>query len=243
MRVRVGTSGFSYPEWVGTFYPEDLPQDGWLPHYASRLGAVEINNSFYRVPRSAVVEGWRDAVGADFRIVLKVTRRVTHFARLKPEADEAMHWMWRATAKLAERRGPMLFQLPPNMKADLERLDTFLGRLPDEATAAFEFRHPSWEEAGVADVLARHGAALCVADGVDDGPPADEDGAPPPDAPLPRTAAFGYLRLRRPDYDDAALDAWAARVRAAGWDEVYAFFKHEEAGAGPALAARFAARF
>jgi uncharacterized protein YecE (DUF72 family) len=235
MLLRVGTSGYAYPEWVGPFYPEDLPHDDWLRYYATRLGAVEINNSFYRVPRTSVVEGWRDAVGDDFRIVLKVTRRVTHFARLKPGSQETMGWMWRAAEALGERRGPLLFQLPPNMRADLERLDAFLGGLPGEARPAFEFRHASWAEAGVADVLARHGAAWCM---TDDGP-----GALPADAPLPRTAPFGYLRLRRQGYDEATLDAWAERVRAAGWDECYAFFKHEDEGAGPALAARFAERF
>jgi len=235
MRLYTGTSGFSYPAWVGSFYPEDLPEDRWLHHYAGKLRAVEINNSFYRVPRSSVIESWRDAVDDDFRIVLKASRRVTHFARLKETADEAMHWVWRAAQKLDSKRGPLLFQLPPNMMADVERLDAFLGRQPDELRAAFEFRHPSWLEPGAADevraVLTARGAALCIAD----------DGKSDVEPNLAPTAPFAYLRLRRPEYDDVVLEGWAAALAQAELDEAFVFFKHEDAGAGPALAARFAA--
>ena len=231
-RLRVGTSGYSYPEWVGPFYPEDLPKDRWLSYYAGRLGAVEINNSFYRVPRSAVVEGWAAAVPEDFRIVLKVTRRVTHFTRLKETADEPMHWMARAARKLGDRRGPLLFQLPPNFKADPERLRAFLERLDDDLCPAFEFRHASWQDEEIQEILSRAGAALCLA---------DEEGEPPPE--LPRTVDFGYLRLRRPAYSEAELDAWCDRIRAAGWAEAYVFFKHEDEGAGPRLAEAFRERF
>ena len=235
MRVRVGTSGFSYPEWVGRFYPAELPQDDWLSFYAARLGAVEINNSFYRVPRSHVVEGWRDAVPADFRIILKVTRRVTHFSRLAASAADPMAWMWRAAEVLGERGGPLLFQLPPNLRADVERLRAFLGGLAElapTARAAFEFRNPSWTEPDVARVLRDHGAALVLTDDL-----LDEA------APLPVTAPFGYLRLRREAYSREDLDRWAERLRATGWDEAYVFFKHEDDGTGPALAADFAGRF
>jgi len=232
VRLYVGTSGFSYPEWVGPFYPPDLASDGWLAFYSERLSAVEINNSFYRIPRTSVVAGWAATVPPEFRIVLKVTRRVTHFARLKEDADESMGFMWHAAEALGERRGPLLFQLPPNLKAEPERLTAFLGRLPPGARPAFEFRHASWATEEVAELLRAHQAALCLA---------DVEGLP--DGPLPVTARFGYLRMRRPAYTPEELDAAARRVRDTGWEEAYVFFKHEDAGAGPALAADFRERF
>jgi uncharacterized protein YecE (DUF72 family) len=232
MRAYVGTSGFSYPEWVGPFYPEDLPEDEWLSYYAARLTTVEINNSFYRVPKTSVVEGWAARVPADFRIVLKVTRRVTHFARLAEAAAESMAYMWSAAQALGERRGPLLFQLPPNLRAEPARLEAFLGALPEGARhAAFEFRHASWRAPEISALLARHGAALCFAD-------AEED----PGLPMPNGVPFGYLRLRRPGYGEAELDRLAVAVRAAGWESVFAFFKHEDAGAGAALAQAFRTR-
>jgi uncharacterized protein YecE (DUF72 family) len=232
VQLYVGTSGFSYDGWVGPFYPADLPAGDRLAYYATRLSAVEINNSFYRIPTTEVVEGWAESVPPAFRIVLKVSRRVTHFGRLGETAEEPMQWMLRAAEALGERRGPLLCQLPPNLRADPARLAAFLGRLPPGAEVAFEFRHASWQTPEVADVLRAHGAALCLSD----------EHEPLP-AELPRTAPFGYLRLRRAEYAPADLDRAAAAVRAAAWERAFVFFKHEDAGVGPALAADFRTRF
>ena len=232
MDLYVGTSGYSYPEWVGPFYPKELKKGDWLAFYAERLSAVEINNSFYRVPQTSVVEKWAESVPKDFRFVLKVTRRVTHFSRLKETAEEPMQWMWTAAQSLGARRGPLLFQLPPNFKADVERLRAFLGGLDDDARPAFEFRNSSWNTDEITSILGEHGACLVVADTGDSDPP-----------PIVATAPFGYLRLRRPSYTAEELDAWVAAIRETGWKEVHVFFKHEDAGAGPAFAADFRARF
>ncbi len=232
MKLRVGTSGYSYKEWKGPFYPEDLAAAGFLAYYATRLNAVEINNTFYRIPKTSVVEHWAEQVPDDFVFVLKASRRVTHFARLKESADEPLSFVWQAAQTLGANGGPILFQLPPTMRKSADRLRAFCGRLPDGLRAVFEFRHASWFDDEVHAILADRGAALCVADGV-------EGGAPE----LVSTADFGYLRLRRPDYGAADLDAWAEKVRAQPWREVHVFFKHEDAGAGPRMAEDFAARF
>jgi uncharacterized protein YecE (DUF72 family) len=187
---------------------------------------VEINNTFYRLPRESVVEGWAEQVPAHFRFVIKASRRITHFKRLQAAEDET-GYLLRTVGLLGERLGAVLFQLPPNMKQDLERLDAFLSGLGDPGRAAFEFRHASWFEEETYDCLRAHGAALCTAD-------TDEE-----DAEIVRTARWGYLRLRKPDYDEAALSEWAARVEAAGWERAFAFFKHEDDAAGPEMAERF----
>ncbi len=225
MHVLAGTSGFSYKEWKGSFYPEDLPAEEMLAHYAARLPAVEINNTFYRMPKPALLESWAAQVAPEFRFVLKASQRITHHKRLK-EAGEEVAYFFRTAATLGERLGPALFQLPPNLKKDLPRLEAFLAVLPEGARAAFEFRHASWFEEDVYEALRARGAALCIAE--------DEDLA----TPLLATAGWGYLRLRRQDYDDAAVAAWAEKVRGQPWSEAYVFFKHEEAGAGPKLAAK-----
>jgi uncharacterized protein YecE (DUF72 family) len=232
-----GTSGFSYKEWKGPFYPEDLPASRMLEYYASRLPAVEINNTFYRLPKAGMLAKWRDAVPEDFRFVLKVSQRITHKHRLEG-AEDAVRYLMETSAELGPRRGPFLVQLPSYFRKDAGRLERFLAGWPADAAAAFEFRHASWHDEEVYGVLRAAGAALCVADtgkgdqeGAEDGPP------------IVATASWGYLRLRREDYDDAALEAWARRVRAQEWGEVYAFFKHEDEGAGPRLAARFAEAF
>jgi uncharacterized protein YecE (DUF72 family) len=230
MRVLAGTSGFSYKEWKGSFYPEDLPASRMMAYYAERLPAVEINNTFYRMPKPALLEGWASEVGPEFRFVLKASQRITHFKRLKEAGSEAEYFFGVART-LGERLGPALFQLPPNLKKDLPRLEAFLQTLPADARAAFEFRHASWFEDDVFAALRARGAALCVAE--------DEELA----TPLVATAEWGYLRLRRQDYDDAAVAAWAEKVRGQSWSEAYVFFKHEDAGAGPRLASEFLKRF
>ncbi|HEY2798642.1 MAG TPA: DUF72 domain-containing protein [Thermoanaerobaculia bacterium] len=230
MRVLTGTSGFSYKEWKGSFYPEDLPADEMLRYYAERLPAVEINNTFYRMPKAELLAGWSEQVPDGFRFVLKASQRITHFKRLKDVSEEVGYFL-RVAATLGDRLGPILFQLPPNLKKDLPRLSDFLELLPAATRAALEFRHASWFEDDVLEVLRRRGAALCVAE--------DEELA----APLVATAGWGYLRLRRPDYGEAEVQAWADRVRAQAWEEAYVFFKHEDAGTGPRLAAQMLLRF
>jgi uncharacterized protein YecE (DUF72 family) len=258
MQLYVGTSGFSYKEWRGSFYPADLPAGEMLRYYGERLPAVEINNTFYRLPSEGVLVAWAEQVPAGFRFALKATQRITHLKRLKG-AESETEVLLRKASELGQRLGPILFQLPPNLKLDLPRLAAFLQLLPRGAQAAFELRHPSWSEPGVHELLRAHGCALCTAD-VDDPPPpkppaarnADHprDAADPvasPDAPpfsgkaIEATADWGYLRLRRQEYDDNALQAWSDGIAAQPWTAAYVFFKHEDAGAGPRLAARFLA--
>ena len=229
MRVRTGTSGFSYPAWAGPFYPAGTKRPDMLSFYASRLGSVEINNTFYRMPKTDLLERWRDAVPDTFRFALKASRRITHQQRLK-DAGDSVDYLFRTAEVLGERLGPFLFQLPPYLRRDLDRLAGFLGLLPDGMRAAFEFRHASWFDDEVFTLLADAGASLCIADAGSDH-----------DAPLVATADFGYLRLRREDYDEAALGAWADRIRRQPWGETYVFFKHEDEGAGPRMAAQFEA--
>jgi len=229
MDLYVGTSGYSYGEWKGSFYPEDLPAKRMLAYYAERLNSVEINNTFYALPKASVLEGWAEQVPDGFRFSIKASRRITHFARLKPEAVEPTEYMMSTVASLGPRLGVVLFQLPPNMKLELDRLLGFVEVLPPGTPAAFEFRHESWNDARVHGALRERGMALVCAD--------TEESAG--DEPVVPTASWGYLRLRRPDYTDADLERWVARVAAAGWERAFVFFKHEDEGAGPRLAARF----
>ncbi len=231
MRVRTGTSGFSYPAWEGPFYPPGIRRQDMLSFYAGRLGAVEINNTFYRMPRPDVLERWRDAAPGSFRFALKAPRRITHQLRLRG-AEDAVGYLFRTASVLGDRLGPFLFQLPPWLKRDVGRLAAFLECLPEGLRAAFEFRHASWFDDEVYAALERAGAALCIA-----------DAGGGHDAPLVATAGFGYLRLRRPGYDETALASWAARIEGQPWGEAHVFFKHEDEGAGPRLAAEFAALF
>ena len=191
-----------------------------------RLGAVEINNTFYRLPKRAVLEGWAAQTPPGFRFAIKASRRITHFARLKETAAEPLGYLLDNLSALGAKLGPVLFQLPPNMKKDLPRLQAFLDRLPRARQAAFEFRHPSWFEDDVFAALRAAGAALCIA----------ESGDAALTAPRVATAAWGYLRLRRDDYDARMIDAWAATIRDQDWREAYVFFKHEDSGAAPKLA-------
>jgi uncharacterized protein YecE (DUF72 family) len=231
MDLRVGTSGFSYDAWRGSFYPDDLPAAEMLRFYGEQLDSVEINNTFYRMPKAPVLEGWAEKVPASFSFALKAPRRITHIKKLGGAEDDVAY-LYRVAAALGDRRGPVLFQLPPYLRKDASLLRDFVAGLPDGHRAAFEFRHRSWLDEETFDVLRASGAALCVAD-------AGEE----TDAPLVATAAFGYLRLRREAYDEGALAGWAERVRAQPWERVHVFFKHEDAGVGPALAARFRSLF
>jgi len=234
MEIYAGTSGYSYKEWKGPFYPEDLPAAGMLRFYAERLGAVEINNTFYRMPKRSVLESWAAQVPGSFRFAIKASRRITHFKRLK-DAGEELGFLLGNLDALGERLGVVLFQLPPNLKKDRPRLEAFLELLPKATPAAFEFRHPSWtEDDETAQLLAGRGLALCRADSDETPLPGDLD-----------AGRFGYLRLRRAGYADAELadfaDRLRARIRAQDWERAFVFFKHEDEGAGPKLAQRFAA--
>ena len=229
MKCWVGTSGFSYKAWKGSFYPEDLPNDGMLAYYGSRLNAVEINNTFYRMPKRTVLADWASKVPDDFSFVLKASRKITHFKRLKDTEDE-LGYLVDVSSELGARLGPMLFQLPPNLKIDVERLRDFVALFPEGLRAAFEFRHDSWFADETYAVLGDAGVALVAADTGADEPP-----------PVVATAPYGYLRLRRETYESGDLARWASVVSDQAWEDVFVFFKHEDAGAGPALAERFVA--
>jgi uncharacterized protein YecE (DUF72 family) len=236
VRVAVGTSGYAYKEWKGSFYPDDLPADGMLRFYGERFRAVEINNTFYRMPSEKVLVTWAAEVPDGFTFVLKASQRITHRKRLKDAGEEVQYFLKTANV-LGPKLGPTLFQLPPNLKKDLPRLEAFLGLIPRTWRAAFEFRHVSWFEDDVYAALKSHDAALCIAD-VD---PAEEGEKEALQVPFVATAEWGYLRLRRAGYTRADLEAWAGRIGAQVWRDAFVFFKHEEAGAGPKLAAEFTA--
>jgi uncharacterized protein YecE (DUF72 family) len=219
MRVHAGTSGFSYDEWKGTFYPEDISGSEMLAYYATRLPCVEINNTFYKMPKAELVNGWGSRVPEGFRFAIKAPRRITHMQKLKG-AEDSIGFLLNATAGLGPKLGSVLFQLPPFLKKDVPLLQEFLGKLPKALRAAFEFRNVSWFTDDVFDALRAHDAALCTGDA--------EKGDRSP--PLVATASWGYLRLRADDYSDAALDEWAERIRSQPWSEAYAFLKHELRG-------------
>jgi uncharacterized protein YecE (DUF72 family) len=226
MTLYVGTSGYAYPKWKSPFYPADLPAKRMLRYYAEHFRAVEINSTFRSMPSAAALEGWTSQVPAGFKFVLKAPQRITHIKRLKDVAEPVAQFL-EAAAALKKHLGPLLFQLPPNFKKDVPRLRDFLALIPRRYRVALEFRHPSWFEEEVFGLLRKHRAALCIAD-------ADDE----LDVPFVATADWGYLRLRRPDYRDAALRSWAKRIRGEGWRDVFVFFRHEDEGNGPRLAKR-----
>ena len=226
MNLNVGTSGFSYKEWKGPFYPEKLPNKDMLAYYSGQLPAVEINNTFYRLPKREVIENWAAQVPKGFRFSIKASRRITHFRRLK-DTNEVLDYLIEATSRLGDRLGVILFQLPPNFKKDIDRLGTFLETLPQDVRAAFEFRHDTWFDDEVYEALRAHGAALVTAD-------TNEK-----DADIVSTAPFGYLRLRKDGYSDKKIAAWAKKVAKQNWDDAFVFFKHEDAGGGPKMAKKF----
>ena len=227
MNLHVGTSGYSYKEWKGNFYPEDLPAKEMLSYYSRRLPAVEINNTFYRLPQPTMIENWKEQVPENFRFSIKATQRITHIKRLKNCVEETKYLLDTA-ALLKERLGVVLFQLPPNSKKDSERLKEFLALLPHDQHAAFEFRHESWFDDETFDQLRAHNCALVTSD-TDDKPLSE----------IISTADWGYLRLRRTSYEPAALGEWMHRVEQQQWRDAFVFFKHEDEGVGPKLAAQF----
>jgi len=225
-RLLAGASGYSFEEWKGTFYPQDMKPEGMLAWYGERLPTVEINNTFYQMPKTAVLENWARATPASFRFAIKASRRITHLSRLKADsAADSVAFLYRNLAVLGEKRGPVLFQLPPFLKKDLARLTEFLQVLPADHRAAFEFRNDSWFDDDVYAALKGAGAALCLSE--------REDNAPPP---LVETADWGYVRLRLEHYSEDDLADWAKRLAATSWQRIHAYFMHEPTAPGYAQA-------
>jgi len=217
MQLLAGASGYSFKEWKGSFYPESMKPDGMLAWYAGRLPTVEINNTFYQMPKVSVLENWAKSTPEGFRFAIKASRRITHMARLKADtAADSVAYLYKNLAVLGAKRGPVLFQLPPFMKKDLPRLSEFLRLLPEGHAAAFEFRNASWFADDVYDALKGAGAALCLSE--------REDNAPPL---MVETASWGYIRLRLETYSEGDLQQWANRLAAAAWREIYVYFMHE----------------
>jgi uncharacterized protein YecE (DUF72 family) len=229
MQLTIGTSGYSYAAWKGKFYPDRLPAKQMLSYYAERFATVEINNTFYRMPTPSLMEGWAVQVPPAFRFAVKAPRRITHERRLANVNEDIARFL-DVTSTLFARCGPLLFQLPPNLRRDDERLGDFLALLNPKVRAAFEFRHPSWFDAAVYSLLRRHGCALAVTE-------TDEDAA----TPVVPTADFGYARLRRTEYSDAQLKAWLLRLQELNCSETFVYFKHEDDARGPEFASRLRA--
>jgi uncharacterized protein YecE (DUF72 family) len=225
-KLWAGASGYAFKEWKGGFYPEKIQPEAMLAWYAERLPTVEINNSFYQMPKVEVLQRWAQATPEAFRFSIKASKRITHDARLAADAAaDSVAYLYKNLATLGTKRGPVLFQLPPFLKKDTSRLQDFLQLLPDGHRAAFEFRHDSWFDDEVYALLKTAGASLCLSE--------REDSAPPP---LVQTASWGYVRLRLENYSQADLAAWAERLAATQWQEVHAYFMHEPTAPGYAAA-------
>jgi uncharacterized protein YecE (DUF72 family) len=223
--IWIGTSGYNYPEWKGSFYPADLPAAKMLPYYAARFPTVEINYTFYRMPNEKLVGGWADQTPSPYRLTLKAPRRITHDARLKQTGELVSRFCLVASA-LGDKLGALLFQLPPNLKKDLPLLEAFLAELPSRAGAAFEFRHPSWLTDDVFGLLEGRNIALCVAD------------SEKLSTPVRVTADYAYFRLRDEGYTPEDIARWAETIarETSRCRDVYVYFKHEEEGKGPEFA-------
>ncbi|MGH7679465.1 MAG: DUF72 domain-containing protein [Gemmatimonadaceae bacterium] len=225
MRILAGTSGYAFKEWKGVFYPEDLKDAGFLGYYAGQFPTVEINNTFYQLPKEKTLLEWASRVPEQFSFTIKASQRITHFARLKPESVELVEYLVRTLSALGPRLGPVLFQLPPNMKSDMDRLRAFLDKLPSGPRYAMEFRHESWFGDELSTALRARDVAMV---GIE-----QEDFA----SPVVPTSTWGYLRLHRFDYTPAMLETWVKRIREQGWTEAYVFFKHDHfpgsEGSGP----------
>jgi len=226
---RVGTSGWSYDAWKGPFYPETIKSSEMLSFYSEQLGAVEVNNTFYRMPKREVLESWASQVPESFRFVIKASRRITHNAKLGPDAREPLEFLVGNLDALGPRLGALFVQTPPWLKADTDLLETFLDWIPVGMRVACEFRNRSWFEAPVIEMLRDRGHCLVAAD----------TGNPEKDPPLAAGGGWACARLRREEYEDADLEEWADRLSALEVEDRFIFFKHEDAGAGPALARRF----
>jgi len=226
-RPRIGCSGWEYKHWRGDFYATSIPRTKWFEQYAQIFDTVEINNTFYRLPQASMIANWKEQVPESFRFSIKATQRITHIKRLKNCSEETRYLLDTASL-LGDRLGVVLFQLPPNSKKDLERLREFLDCLPEPIRCAFEFRHESWFEDDTFAALQAKNCALVVSD--TDEKPLDE---------IIVTADWGYLRLRKTSYEAKDLKEWMKRVQNQTWSDAFIFFKHEDEGVGPKLAAKF----
>ncbi len=227
MKIFVGTSGYGYKEWKGIFYPEKISPKEMLRFYSERLGAVEINNTFYHMPTGGVLASWAEQVPDDFVFALKAPQVITHLKRLR-NVDAETEYLFRTLSVLEKKLGPVLFQFPRSFHADRSALEDFLALIPSTMSCAFEFRSTSWLDVEILDLLRESGCSLCIAD-------ADEN----PTNEMINTAPWGYLRLRRSDYTDADLSQWMERILSQKWERAFVFFKHEEEAKGPEMALRF----
>jgi uncharacterized protein YecE (DUF72 family) len=228
--LRIGTSGYSYKEWKGSFYPIDLPVKRMLRYYGEHFSTVESNSTFRRLPTDAAIKAWANEVPADFKFALKAPQQITHFRRLR-DIEEPLSKLIEVTSVLKDRLGPILFQLPPNFKKDVPRLEAFLKLIPRRTQVAFEFRNGSWFDDEVFNLLKSRNVAICLAE-------AEETLT----TPFIATADFGYVRLRMEEYSDSELDRWTKRIGLQHWTEAYIFFKHEDEANGPGFAKRMMAR-
>jgi uncharacterized protein YecE (DUF72 family) len=227
MKIYIGTSGYGYKEWKGKFYPDKIPPKEMLSYYSGRLASVEINNTFYHMPTEGVLTSWAEQVPDDFVFALKAPQIITHMKRLRNVGEET-EYLFRTLSVLENKLGPVLFQFPKSFHADRHALEDFLDLVPGNIYCAFEFRHPSWLDMKILDLMRKRGCSLCNSD--DDENPANE---------IVSTASWGYLRLRRSDYTVSDLSEWMERVLSQEWDRAFVFFKHEEEAAGPEMAMRF----
>jgi uncharacterized protein YecE (DUF72 family) len=224
MRYLIGTSGYNYPEWRGSFYPEKFPTSKMLAYYSERFNTVEVNYTFYRIPTPALLEGWANGTPEDFVFTLKAPQRITHHAKLQ-RVEDLTQTFCRTAATLGSKRGVLLFQLPPNMKRDDAVLGAFIDTLPEGTRAAFEFRHPSWHDDAVFAALRSRNLALCIAD------------SEKMSTPVVTTADYAYFRLRDEGYQPADIEAWARTMQGLnGIEDAFVYFKHEEQGKGPEFA-------
>jgi uncharacterized protein YecE (DUF72 family) len=222
VKLLAGTSGYSFKEWKGTFYPADLKADGMLSFYATKFSTLEINNTFYRLPKESVLMEWASQVPDEFSFSIKASQKITHYTRLKAESESMVQFLLKNTALLGARLGPILFQLPPNLRKDVPRLQNFLTYLPADRRYTFEFRHESWWDEDVFTVLRDRDVALCVSESAE------------LTCPVVCTATWGYLRLHKLDYSADQLNEWAVRVASQKWNDAYVYFKHDEGeGSGP----------
>jgi uncharacterized protein YecE (DUF72 family) len=226
MRYWVGTSGYNYPEWRGSFYPEKFPAAKMLAFYAERFNSVEVNYTFYRIPTPALLEGWAKGTPDGFTFTLKAPRRITHDSKLQRCEDLTLSFC-RTARTLGPKLGVLLFQLPPTFKRNDEVLKAFAELIPEGTRAAFEFRHESWHDEAVFAILREHELALCIAD------------SEKMSTPVVTTADYAYFRLRDEGYQDADIQRWARTIQdLAGPTDAYVYFKHEEEGKGPDFAKR-----
>lgn len=227
MKIYAGTSGFAYKEWKGKFYPEKIPPKEMLHFYSERLGAVEINNTFYRMPRESVLKSWAEQVSGGFIFALKAPQVITHIKQLRNVFEET-EYLFKTLSVLGGKLGPVLFQFPKSFRANAPALEDFLALIPGDTDCAFDFRSPTWLDAGMPDLLRKKGCSLCMED-------TDEN----PVNEIISTATWGYLRLRRSEYTEEGLSEWAERILSQKWERAFVFFKHEDGARGAEMALRF----